>query len=296
MSESPRCGFVAIVGRPNVGKSTLLNQILEQKISITSRKPQTTRYQILGIRTLHGSQMLFLDTPGWQRRTGDGLAKRMNRQVRESLMSVSAAVMVIDGRGWVAEDTDVARLVDQLDCPKILVMNKLDKVGEKQQLLPLIADVTRQHQFDEVIPACAKTGDNVDVLLAALAPMMPEATHMFDDDMLTDRSERFLVAEILREKLMRHLGDELPYSVSVVIDRFADSGEGTEIDASIWVERDTQKGIVIGQGGERLKTIASSARVDIERLLERHVFLRTWVKIRSGWKNDPQALDSLGFD
>lgn len=288
-----RCGTIAIVGRPNVGKSTLLNHIVGQKISITSRKPQTTWYRILGVNTVGHAQMIFVDTPGWQYRPHRQLNRMMNRQIDAALTGVDVVVMVAEARTWQEDDANVVALFGELDCAKMLVLNKHDQVTNKKQMLPLIADIQARYGFDEIIPTNALKGDNIDTLTGLITEALPPGPHRFPDDQITTHSERFLVAELIREKLIRGLGDELPYSVSVVIETFRDSGARVDIDAEIWVEREGQKGIVIGAKGERLKSIASAARKDIETLLQRSVYLQTWVKTKGKWTDDLNALKAL---
>jgi len=291
-----RCGTIAIVGRPNVGKSTLLNRIVGQKISITSRKPQTTWYQVLGVATLDEAQMIFVDTPGWQYRPHRQLNRLMNRQINAALSGVDIVVMVADARGWHDDDANVVALFETLECPKILALNKHDQVTDKKQILPLIEDVRSRHHFDEIIPTNARRGDNVEVLLELISAALPPGPHRFPKDQITSHGERFLVAELIREKLIRGLGDELPYSVSVVIESFRDTKDIVEIEAEIWVEREGQKGIVIGAKGARLKAIASAARKDIETLLQRPVYLQTWVKTKGKWSDDLNALRELDLN
>ena len=287
---------VAIVGRPNVGKSTLLNGILGQKISITSRKPQTTRYQILGIHTLADTQLVFVDTPGWQQQPQRQINRMMNRQVRQALNDVDCVLMLCDARGWRREDDTVARMVAESGVPALLAINKHDLLRNKQAMLPLIDELSRAHpQFDEYLPVCARTGAGVDTVLEALTARAPEGQHVFDAEQVTDRSERFLCGEIVREKSMHYLGDELPYRTSVVIEEFVDEQALTRIAATIWVERESQKAIVIGKQGSLLKRIASDAREDIERLLGRKVFLKVWVKTRKGWTDNARSLQEIGL-
>jgi GTP-binding protein Era len=294
MSDSRfRFGTIAIVGRPNVGKSTLLNGIVGQKISITSRKPQTTWQQILGVVTIGDAQMVFVDTPGWQYRPKNQINRLMNRQINAALGNVDVVVMVVDARNWHQDDDDVTALFESMACKKILVLNKHDQVVDKKQLLPLIAQAQARFQFDEVIPTNAVRKDNIALLIEVISTALPERPHQFPDDQITPHSERFLVAELIREKLIRGLGEELPYAVSVVIETFRDTGAAIEIDAEIWVEREGQKGIVIGAKGERLKSIASAARKDIEDMLQRRVYLQTWVKIKGKWTDDLNALREL---
>lgn len=293
MESNSRCGTIAIVGRPNVGKSTLLNSIVGQKISITSRKPQTTWRQILGVITIDDAQMVFVDTPGWQFRPKLQINRLMNRQINAALGNVDVVVMVIDAREWHADDDNVIALFDNMQCRKILAMNKHDQVLDKKKMLPLIADVQARYKFDEIVPTNALRHDNVDVLVKLISAALPSRPHQFPDDQITPHSERFLVAELIREKLIRGLGEELPYTVSVVIETFRDTGAAIEIDAEIWVEREGQKGIVIGAKGGRLKSIASAARKDIETLLQRQVYLQTWVRIKGKWTDDLNALREL---
>lgn len=288
-----RCGTIAIVGRPNVGKSTLLNRIVGQKISITSRKPQTTWQQILGLTTVGAAQMIFVDTPGWQQRPGRQINRMMNREIHAALSDVDVVLMLGEARGWHADDDKVVNLFSDLACPKVLALNKHDLVHRKSDLLPLLADIQARYDFAEIIPTNARSGDNVDALLAALGEKLPAGEHRFPADQITNVSERFLVGELLREKLIRGLGEELPYSVSVVVTDFREKPTGVEIDAEIWVEREGQKGIVIGAKGERLKAIATAARKDIENLLQRSVYLQTWVKTKRKWSDDINALREL---
>ncbi len=288
-----RCGTIAIVGRPNVGKSTLLNRIVGQKISITSRKPQTTWQQILGLTTVGAAQMIFVDTPGWQQRPGRQINRMMNREIHAALSDVDVVLMLGEARGWHTDDDKVVNLFSDLACPKVLALNKHDLVHRKSDLLPLLADIQARYDFAEIIPTNARSGDNVDALLAALGEKLPAGEHRFPADQITNVSERFLVGELLREKLIRGLGEELPYSVSVVVTDFREKPTGVEIDAEIWVEREGQKGIVIGAKGERLKAIATAARKDIENLLQRSVYLQTWVKTKRKWSDDINALREL---
>lgn len=297
MGGQQRCGLIAIVGRANVGKSTLLNAILGQKLSITSRKPQTTRYRLLGVHTLADTQLVFVDTPGWQRKPRNQLNRLMNRQVRQALGDVDLAVMLCDARGWQADDELVAAMLEESGVPSVLALNKHDLVGDKRRLLPVIDSIAKAHPaFAEFFPLCARSGKGVDELLAYLAAQMPEREHLFAADQLTDRSERFLCGEIIREKTMRYLGDELPYRTSVILDEFVDEDQLTRITATVWVDRDSQKSIVIGKSGALMKKIASDARRDIEELLGRKVFLTCWVKTKRGWADSAEALHSIGLD
>lgn len=296
MSATPeRCGLVAIVGRANVGKSTLLNCILGQKLSITSRKPQTTRYQILGVKTVEHTQLVFVDTPGWQRHPKNELNRQMNRQVRHALGDVDRAVLVADARYWHADDQIVYEMLSQAELPIVLALNKHDLLKSKADLLPLIGQLSADKQFAAIIPICARTGSGVDDLINELSRAMPEREHLYPHDQITDRPERFFASEIIREKTLRFLGDELPYRTTVLIDEFKDEEGLTSILATIWVERDSQKSIVIGKDGELLKRISTEARQDLEQLLQRRVFLRVWVKTRRGWTDSPEAMQPLGL-
>ncbi len=294
--NATRCGLVAIVGRPNVGKSTLLNRILGQHLSITSRRPQTTRYRVMGVHTEGDTQIVFVDTPGWERSRRDGVNRSMNREITAALTGVNLALFVIDARQFGKDDEVVLKALQQEKVPTLLVLNKVDLVPNKESLLPLIHRLSEQHEFESIIPVSAKRWIQGDVLLKTIADGLPEGEFLFAPDSITPQSSQFFAAEILREKLMRQLGDELPYASSVIIDLFETHADGMHISATIWVERKGQKAIVIGAGGETLKQIASAARVDMETLFDTKVFLQTWVKVRENWRNDVQALRQLGFD
>ena len=295
-AESSRCGTSAIVGRPNVGKSTLLNRLLGQKISITSRKPQTTRNQILGVVTEGDDQLIFVDTPGWQTQPRGKMNRLMNRQVQHALDDVNVAVMLIDARSWTQEDEPIFDLIESLSVPTALVLNKVDRLHEKKQLLPFLAELSAARpQFKAFFPISARTGGGLRPLVEFLIEQMPFGPHVFPADQVTDRTERFLSAEIIREKTLRYLGDELPYRTGVVIENFEEQGDCTRIAATVWVERESQKAIVIGKGGEMLKKIASEARRDIEALVGERVFLQVWVKAKRGWTDNPEALTVVGL-
>jgi GTP-binding protein Era len=293
---SRRCGLIAIVGRPNVGKSTLLNQILRQKISITSRKPQTTRYQILGLHTVADTQLVFVDTPGWQRQPQNHLNRLMNRRVHQAIADVDCALMLSDARGWHTDDALVASILIEAGVPGLLALNKRDMLKSKTALLPQITELTAKFPlFEEFFPICARTGAGVDVLIEDLLRRMPEREHLFPPDQVTDRSERFLCGEIIREKTMRYLGDELPYRTSVIVDEVKEEATITRIFATVWVDRDSQKAIVIGKGGALMKKISTDARLEIERMLQTKVFLKVWVKTKRGWADSPEALQTIGL-
>jgi GTP-binding protein Era len=290
-----RCGLVAIVGRPNVGKSTLLNALVGQKISITSNKPQTTRHRIIGIRTLGEAQAVFVDTPGFQTRHGNALNRSLNRTVRGTLGDVDVVLFVVEASRFTPDDERVLELLPD-DKPVLLVANKVDLVKRRDDLLPWLASMRERREFAEFVPVAATRDADVQRLLGIVARHLPLQPWLHDADALTDRSERFLAGEIIREKLFRLTGDELPYGATVVIDRFEEEGELRRIAATIVVERDAHKGMVIGEAGERLKRIGSEARQELERLLGARVFLELWVKVRSGWAQSEEHLRSYGYE
>lgn len=290
-----RCGYAAIIGRPNVGKSTLMNRLLRQKISITSSRPQTTRHRILGIATAPDVQVIYVDTPGLHRAGKKALNRYMNRTAQSVIHDVDAVLWVVEGMRWTEEDEDILRRLEGLTVPVILVVNKVDHVAEKGRLLPHLQTLAGKRQFAEIVPVSARTGANVESLEQAVAKYMPEGEAMYPDDQVTDRSERFLAAEFIREKLMRRLGQELPYVLTVEIEKFAREGNLARIHAVIWVERDSHKAIIIGKNGERLKEVGREAREDMERTFDCKVFLELWVRVKSGWSDDERALASLGY-
>lgn len=289
------CGFVAIVGRPNVGKSTLLNHILGQKISITSRKPQTTRHQILGVKTTSTSQVIYVDTPGIHNRRSTAINRYMNRAANSVLNDVDMALFVVQALQWTEEDEIVLSRLQGIKTPLLLVVNKIDKVADKNELLPFIEKLTAMQPFDAVIPVSALHAENIMQLEADVYERLPENEAFFPADQITDRSMRFLSAEIIREKLIRELGQELPYTSTVEIDRFEEEESISRIFATIYVETKGQKAIIIGRKGARLKSIGTKARVDIEKMIDGKVYLELWVKVREGWSNDERALASLGY-
>ena len=291
-----RCGYVALVGRPNVGKSTLLNYLLGQKISITSRKPQTTRHQVLGIQTEGDRQFIFVDTPGLHQGAEKAINRYMNRAASAAIKDVDVAVFVVDRTAWTAEDEMVLEQLGHAGVPVILAVNKVDLLEDKAVLLPHLEDLSAKGRFEAIIPLSALRNHNVAELEQALERYLPESAHFFPEDQITDRSQRFLAAEIVREKIMRQLGDELPYAVTVEIEEFALDKGILHISALILVERNGQKRIVIGDGGSRLRSIGTEARRDMEQLFDNQVMLRLWVKVRSGWSDDERALRSLGYD
>ena len=291
-----RCGLVAIVGRPNVGKSTLLNRLLGQKVSITSRKPQTTRHRILGIDTDGNCQTVYVDTPGLHSEEKRAINRLMNRAAASSLGEVSLILFVVEGTRWNNDDDMVLTKVKQSGLPSILVVNKQDKVSNPDDLIAHLQVLQQKHDFEEIIPLSAKQTKQVDRLRELVRKRQPESEFYFPEDYITDHSSRFMAAEIIREKLMRFTGDELPYSTTVEIEQFKLAENGVyRINGLILVERETQKRMVIGKGGKHLKTIGEQARLDMERLFDNKVFLELWVKVKSGWADDERALRSLGY-
>jgi GTP-binding protein Era len=290
-----RFGTIAIVGRPNVGKSTLLNELVGQKISITSDKAQTTRHRLLGVRTDGEVQFAFVDTPGFQLRHARALNRAMNRTVRAALGEVDVVLWVVEAGSWTADDELVAQLLPP-GRPVILVANKLDRVHGRERLLPWLAERGKDPRLTEIVPLSARRRADAQRLLGIIAPHLPQGPWGFDPDTLTDRSERFLAAEILREKLFRLTGDELPYSSTVVIDRFEVEGRLRRIAASIVVERDSHKAMVIGHSGASIRRIATEARQDMHKLFDGPVFLEVWVKTRSGWADDQAAVRAFGYE
>jgi len=294
-----RCGFVAIVGRPNMGKSTLMNHILGQKLSITSKKPQTTRHQIMGIKTEGDLQVIYVDTPGLHKDDGKkALNRYMNKAASDALRDVDLVVFMVDRTAWTEEDQLVLEKLEHARCPVILVVNKIDSLSDKNSLLPHLQALSEKKEFAEIMPMSATDGHNVEQLEKIIASHMPKGMHYFPEDQVTDKSSRFLAAELVREKLMRNLGDEVPYGTTVEIEEFKydEKKKLTTISALILVERDGQKRIVIGDKGSRLKTIGRDARLDMERAFDSKIMLNLWVKVRRGWADDERALRSLGYN
>ncbi|XQW84302.1 GTPase Era [Thalassotalea piscium] len=296
MTAEKYCGLIAIVGRPNVGKSTLLNALLGQKISITSRKPQTTRHRILGILTENNHQAVLVDTPGLHGDEKRAINRLMNRAAASSIAEVELILFLVEGTHWTSDDDLVLNKIKKSGAPCILVVNKSDNVQDKEELLPHLQKLGEMHNFTDIVPISATKGDNVDTIKAMCFSSLPAGDFWFPEDYITDRSSRFMASEIIREKLMRFTGDELPYSTTVEIEQFKVDDKGIlHINALILVERNTQKRMVIGNKGERLKTIGQEARRDMEELFDQKVFLETWVKVKSGWADDERALRSLGY-
>jgi len=289
-----RCGTVAIVGRPNVGKSTLLNHILGLKLSITSRKAQTTRHRLLGIHTTEDTQFLFVDTPGFQQKHINALNKSLNKTVTQVLTEVDVVLFVIEPMHLGDADRKVLALLPK-DKPVLLVVNKLDLMGDKGNILPLIQDFDLEFPFTEIVPVSAKKNLNIDELLKSIRQHLPAQAAIYGADELTDRNERFLAAELLREKAFRFLGDEVPYGIAVEIEKFEMEGKLRRIHAAFIVDKESQKPMLIGKGGEKLKQISTEARQDMEKLFDGKVWLETWVKVKGGWADDERALKSLGY-
>jgi GTP-binding protein Era len=295
MAKPHRAGTIAIVGRPNVGKSTLLNCLVGQKVSITSRRPQTTRHRVVGIVSRPDAQLVFVDTPGLQTVHGTELNRRMNRAVAQAVEDVDVVLVLVEALRFGAPDRRVLELLPA-DMPAVAAVNKIDLVKDKAALLPYLATLSAAFPFRAIVPVSAKTGRQTGELLDEVAALLPEAPPLYGEDDITDRSERFLAAELLREKLFRLLGEELPYAAAVEIERFETEGGLRRIAASVLVDRPGHKAIVIGKGGEKLKAIASQARLDMEKLFGGTVFLEVWVKVKKGWMDDPALLKRLGYD
>jgi GTP-binding protein Era len=290
-----RAGYVAIVGRPNVGKSTLLNQLVGQKISITSRKPQTTRQRITGILTRDDAQLVFVDTPGFQTQQRSALTRIMNRSVTQSLQQVDVVLWVIEALKFNELDAALQRQLPEA-VPVVLAVNKVDRLSDKNAMLPFIADLSQRFSLKAIVPVAAQKGERLDELLKAVVPLLPEAPPLYAADEITTSSERFMATELIREKLFRLLGEELPYATAVEIERFETLGNLRRIYASIIVDKASQKSIVIGKGGEKLKLVASQARLDMEKLFGSKVYLEVWVKIKSGWADSEATLRRIGIE
>ncbi|REL25761.1 GTPase Era [Thalassotalea euphylliae] len=295
-ADTQYCGLVAIVGRPNVGKSTLLNALLGQKVSITSRKPQTTRHRILGILTEEDHQAVLVDTPGLHSEEKRAINRLMNRAASSSISEVELIVFLVEGTHWTGDDELVLNKVKQSGVPCILAINKIDNVQDKEELLPHLQKLGEMHDFKDIMPISATKGDNVEKIKQLCFDALPESGFWFPEDYITDRSSRFMASEILREKLMRFTGDELPYSTTVEIEQFKQDEKGIlHINALVLVERNSQKRMIIGNKGEKLKTMGQEARRDMQALFGQQVFLETWVKVKTGWADDERALRSLGY-
>lgn len=294
--EDFRSGYVAVIGRPNVGKSTLINALVGEKVSITSKKPQTTRDRIMGVLTTEDAQYIFVDTPGFQTKHSSELLDRMNKSVKSSLSDVDAVVMVIESTGWRPEDEEVLKLLPHDAKNVILAINKTDEIKESEVILPLIQESMKKFAFADVVPVSAEKNRQLDVLLQVIRKFLPEGDKLFEDDIYTDKSPRFLAAEIIREKAFRLLGDELPYGVAVMIDKWEENDQAARIFATLIVNRESHKGIVIGEKGSKLREISRLAREDISAMLGKKVYLEVWVRVRKGWGDDAAVLKSLGYE
>lgn len=294
-AEPSRCGLVALVGRPNVGKSTLLNGLLGEKVSIVTRKPQTTRHRIIGVRNRGNDQLVYVDTPGLHQNEPSVMNRYLNRTAAFVIGDVDAVIFMVEANRWTEEDDAVLARLKDIQVPVVLAVNKVDRIKDKRELLPFIDDLSRRLEFAAVVPISATRDTNLANLEDELSPLLPAGEWLYPEDQLTDRSRSFMAAELVREQLMNALGDELPYATTVAIEAFETEAERYRIAAVIWVEREGQKKMVIGAGGKRLKGVGTGARKQMEALFEARVYLQLWVKVREGWSNDERALQSLGY-
>ena len=290
------CGLVAVIGRPNVGKSTLINAVMGRKVTIVTAKPQTTRHRILAVYTGDEVQVVFVDTPGLHRKAGKAMNRLMNRTAAHALADADTVLFVSDATRWTQEDDDVLQRLQKIKTPVVAVINKIDRLQRKDRLLEIIAQMAARREFAEIIPVSALKQDNLDELMAVLPQYLPESPPLFPEDMHTDRSRDFHAAEIIREKLTLMLHQELPYGLTVQVERYREDDEGVTINAIIWVERDSQKGIVVGKGGAVLKRVGRAARLELKEELGRNVHLELWVKVKSNWADSEQDLASLGYE
>ena len=291
-----RCGFVAVVGRPNVGKSTLINAIMGKKISIVTNKPQTTRHRILAVHTDGDTQIIFVDTPGIHRKAVRAMNRLMNRTATSALADADLVLLVAEATRWTEEDDDVLLRLKSIETPVIALLNKVDRVHPKERLLESLSAMSARHEFVEIFPISALKKDNLKELMHAIPEFLPESPPLFPEQMHTDRSVEFQAAEVVREKLMQMLHQEVPYGLTVQIERYATEGDQIMIDAIIWVDRDSQKGIVVGKGGQVLKTVGQSARLDLCEQLGSRVHLELWVKVKDNWSDNEQELLRLGYE
>ncbi len=291
-----RCGFVAVVGRPNVGKSTLINAIVQAKVSIVTPKPQTTRHRILAVHTMGECQIVFVDTPGLHRHAAKTMNRMMNRTAANALADADLNLFVSEANRWTVEDQDVLNRLKKSQAPVMALLNKIDKVHPKEELLSVISTMSERYAFDEVVPISAKLNDNLDRLLSLIPNYLPESPPLFPDEMITDRSESFQIAELIREKLTLLLRQEVPYGLTVQIERYEEEQQGVSINAIIWVERDSQKGIVVGKGGSVLKKVGRQARLELKGRLGVPVHLELWVKVKDNWADNEQELLRLGYE
>jgi GTP-binding protein Era len=295
-AETSRCGYIAIVGRPNVGKSTLLNHLVGTKVAITSRKPQTTRHAIQAIKTKGKNQFIFVDTPGFELSHNRQINRVLNKSVTSAIHDVDALVFVVEGLQWTEEDQVVLESIAEVKAPAVLIINKIDKIADKKELLPCMSKLSSLRNWHAIIPVSALKGLELDALEEELGRLLPEQAHFYDEDELTDRPVRFFVGEIVREKITRLMGDEIPYDVAVQVVRFEDQPQIANIDVEIYVERESQKKMIVGRGGEKIKLIGTDARQDIEQVIDKKVMLNLWVKTRTGWADDINILRSLGIE
>ncbi len=294
--ENYRCGLVAVIGRPNVGKSTLINSVMGRKVSIVTAKPQTTRHRILAVHTAEKEQIIFVDTPGLHRQSGKAMNKLMNRTAANALADADLIFFVSDATRWTTEDDDVLRRLESAHAPVIALLNKIDKIHPREKLLDSIASMSARFEFAEIVPISAMKNDNLDHLMEMIPAFLPESPPLFPEDMKTDRSDEFHISEIVREKLTLMLHQEMPYGITVQVERMVQEKNGVTINAVIWVERDSQKGIAVGKNGSVLKKVGRSARLDIEKLLGQRVFLELWVKVKTNWADNEKDLMSLGYE
>ena len=290
------CGFVAVVGRPNVGKSTLINAVMGTKVSIVTPKPQTTRHRILAVHTTANVQIIFVDTPGLHRKAGKAMNRMMNRTAASALADADLVLFMTEAGRWTEEDGDVLRRMQTITAPVIAVLNKVDLVHPKENLLEVIAETTERYDFADILPVSAKKHDNLDTLLSLIPAYLPESPQLFPEDMQTDRGIEFQAAEVIREKLTMSLHQEVPYGLTVQIERFETKEDRTTINAIIWVERDSQKGIVVGKGGSVLKRVGKAARLELKERLKHPVHLELWVKVKDNWADSERDLQSLGYE
>lgn len=294
-TPNTRAGYIAVVGRPNVGKSTLINHLIGQKIAITSNKPQTTRHALLGIHTREHTQIVFVDTPGIHDTRKHAMNRHMNRAAWQTMEYVDAIIHVSEFARWQAEDTHIAESINALEMPKIHVLNKIDRCKDKSALFAALGEIQTCADWQEIVPVSAQHGHNLDALERTLSQYLPEQDWLFPEEQITTAGMRFMAAEIIREKLFRYLHQELPYELGVIIERYVEQESVVHIDATILVERASQKGMVIGKGGKTLKLVGARARADLETLLEKKVMLRSWVKVRDNWRDDEQIIQSMGY-
>jgi|TARA_B100000902_G_scaffold396105_1_gene456262 GTP-binding protein Era len=294
--KNKKSGYISIVGKTNVGKSTLLNEILGQKVAITSRKPQTTRHRLLGIKTIEDSQMIFIDTPGFHKGHKRALNQYMNKVASSAMKGVDVLIYVIEGLNWTEEDQELMSQIPEGYETSILVINKIDKIEQKEDLLPFIGSMSELNKFSDIIPLSALKKQNVSSLVDSILLKIPEGDHIYPSDQVVDVSERFLASEIIREKCITRVGDELPYRISVAIDKFKEEDKITHIDATLFVEKSSQKGMLIGSSGSKLKSIGTAARLELEEVLQTKIMLNLWVKVKSGWTDDEAMLSTMGYD